>query len=276
MDNNKKEAGECTEENGNSSVDREESSIRSISVSGNKNFVVNNCNFNYINIPEIKQPEKRAPVRKEDEVPSKKKKGASTSQDSAVERKKPCLHDESVDEIDLQSTSQDSAVERKKPCLHNESVDEKDHQSTSQDSAVKRKKPCLHNESVDEKDLQSTSQDSAVEKKKPCVHDESVDQIDLQGHEEKVTEEELQVIAPRIADNRKIVAQRLGLKAHEIANIDAYCYGPGNGGTPEAAFQMLLKWQRSNGLQATKRILGNALRAAGFREDAENLERNIR
>ncbi|XP_071834513.1 uncharacterized protein [Apostichopus japonicus] len=250
MDNNKKEAGECTEENGNSSVDREESSIRSISVSGNKNFVVNNCNFNYINIPEIKQPEKRAPVRKEDEVPSKKKKGASTSQDSAVERKKPCLH--------------------------NESVDEKDHQSTSQDSAVKRKKPCLHNESVDEKDLQSTSQDSAVEKKKPCVHDESVDQIDLQGHEEKVTEEELQVIAPRIADNRKIVAQRLGLKAHEIANIDAYCYGPGNGGTPEAAFQMLLKWQRSNGLQATKRILGNALRAAGFREDAENLERNIR
>ncbi|XP_071834512.1 uncharacterized protein [Apostichopus japonicus] len=271
MDNNKKEAGECTEENGNSSVDREESSIRSISVSGNKNFVVNNCNFNYINIPEnkeltpspslgqtgsskagtaVKQPEKRAPVRKEDEVPSKKKKGASTSQDSAVERKKPCLH--------------------------NESVDEKDHQSTSQDSAVKRKKPCLHNESVDEKDLQSTSQDSAVEKKKPCVHDESVDQIDLQGHEEKVTEEELQVIAPRIADNRKIVAQRLGLKAHEIANIDAYCYGPGNGGTPEAAFQMLLKWQRSNGLQATKRILGNALRAAGFREDAENLERNIR
>ncbi|PIK60344.1 hypothetical protein BSL78_02713 [Apostichopus japonicus] len=80
MDNKKTEAGECTEENGNSSVEREESSIRSnsltLSVSGDKNIVLSNCKFIF---PEIKRPKRRAaPLRKEDEATPRKKKRAGS------------------------------------------------------------------------------------------------------------------------------------------------------------------------------------------------------
>ncbi|XP_071834499.1 uncharacterized protein [Apostichopus japonicus] len=90
MDYKKTEAGECTEENGNSSEEREESSIRSnsltSSVSGDKNIVLSNCNVNF-NIQEIKQPKRRAPLRKEDEVTPRKKKRVGSDKPSDKGRK---------------------------------------------------------------------------------------------------------------------------------------------------------------------------------------------
>ncbi|PIK41331.1 putative serine/threonine-protein kinase pats1-like [Apostichopus japonicus] len=96
-----------------------------------------------------------------------------------------------------------------------------------------------------------------------------------QALEEPVTDHELQEIAPRIANNWRGVARNLGLGVHEISNIAANCYGAGMGGIEETALQMLIRWQRRNGQQATKRILINALRNAGFQAVAQTLERNI-
>ncbi|PIK34455.1 putative THO complex subunit 1 [Apostichopus japonicus] len=99
---------------------------------------------------------------------------------------------------------------------------------------------------------------------------------DEQALAEPVTEDELQVIAPKIANDRKTVARNLGLADNEIAIIEADSDKAGQGGIREKAFQMLLKWKRSNGEHATKRILRDALRVSGFQDVAEELERNIR
>ncbi|PIK41652.1 hypothetical protein BSL78_21483 [Apostichopus japonicus] len=96
-----------------------------------------------------------------------------------------------------------------------------------------------------------------------------------QALEEQVTEHELRAIAPIIANDRMNVARNLGLENHEIANIEANCYGAGRGGIEETALQMLIRWKRSNGQQATKGILINALRISGFQEVAQTLEGNI-
>lgn len=84
-----------------------------------------------------------------------------------------------------------------------------------------------------------------------------------------------QEIAPRIANDWRSVARNLGFGEHEISNIDANYYGAGRGGIEETALQMLIRWQRRNGQQATKRILINALRNAGFQAVAQTLEGNI-
>ncbi|PIK40445.1 hypothetical protein BSL78_22728 [Apostichopus japonicus] len=102
-----------------------------------------------------------------------------------------------------------------------------------------------------------TDQDSAV-KKKPCLQDESVDEKDLQ------------VIAPKIANDRKTVVRNLGLENNKIAIIEADCDKEGQGGIQEKAFQLLLKWRNCNGQHATKRILSEALRVSDFRTSRKN------
>ncbi|XP_071834565.1 THO complex subunit 1-like isoform X2 [Apostichopus japonicus] len=92
---------------------------------------------------------------------------------------------------------------------------------------------------------------------------------------EPVNENELREIAPRIANDWRSVARYLGFGEHEICNIDANNYGAGRGGIEETALQMLIRWQRRNGQQATRRILIDALRNAGFQAVAQELEGNI-
>ncbi|XP_071834518.1 uncharacterized protein [Apostichopus japonicus] len=100
MDNKKTEAGECTEENGNSFDERQESSnsdMTIICVSGRDNNVYSHCTFIY---PQgyreltpspslglagsskagnvVKEPKRRAPIQKEDEAPPRKKKRAGS------------------------------------------------------------------------------------------------------------------------------------------------------------------------------------------------------
>ncbi|PIK47025.1 hypothetical protein BSL78_16115 [Apostichopus japonicus] len=75
-------------------------------------------------------------------------------------------------------------------------------------------------------------------------------------------------LSGKIPKEWKNVGRNLGLKEEELCIVET---DSNNQGHKEAVYQMLLTWKHSNGNQATYRVLGEALIAAGRRDLQEKL-----
>lgn len=74
-----------------------------------------------------------------------------------------------------------------------------------------------------------------------------------------------QVLARKIEDLKEI-GRQLQLKEAELQTIEVE-----NKKNVEAVYQMLLKWKRKNGKDASYRVLGEALKEAGRKDLQEDL-----
>ncbi|XP_071842505.1 uncharacterized protein [Apostichopus japonicus] len=75
-------------------------------------------------------------------------------------------------------------------------------------------------------------------------------------------------LSKEIPKEWKNVGRNLGLKEPELCNLERDCT---NQEHKETVYQMLLTWKQKNGSQATYRVLGEALEAAGRRDLREKL-----